>query len=100
MLRHIVMWNYKAGLSERENKANAKEVKSRLEALKGKIKEIVEMKVYINELSSSNMDIIFDSVFENEETMSAYKIHPEHVKISEFISSVLQNRTVIDYYEE
>ena len=99
MLRHIVMWKYKEGLADRENKENAIKIKTELESLKQSINEIVELKVHINELTSSNMDIVLDSVFENEETMAAYKIHPEHMKLAEFIGTVLQDRTVIDYYE-
>jgi len=96
MLRHIVMWNYVEGVDKQEV---GNKVKSELEALKESIKEIVEIKVHINELSSSNMDVLLDSLFENEETMAAYKIHPEHIRVSDYISSVLQNRTVVDYYE-
>ena len=96
MLRHIVMWNYIEGINKQEV---GNKVKSELETLKESIKEIVEIKVHINELSSSNMDILLDSLFENEETMAAYKIHPEHIRVSDYIGSVLQNRTVVDYYE-
>jgi len=99
MLRHIVMWNYKEGFSDIENQNNANKVKIQLEALKSTIPEIIEMKVHINTISSSNMDIILDSLFESETTMAAYKIHPEHIKVSELITSVLKNRTVFDYYE-
>ena len=97
MLRHIVMWNYAEGINKQEV---GKKVKSELEALKESICEIIEIKVYVNELSSSNMDILLDSLFENEETMAAYKIHPEHIRVSDYICSVLQNRTVVDYYEQ
>jgi len=93
------MWNFKEGFTEAENKANAKKVKAELEALKGSIDEVIELKVVINELSTSNKDIMLDTLFENEETMAAYKIHPEHVKIGELVAEVLQDRTVIDYYE-
>jgi len=99
MLRHIVMWKYKEGLTDAENEMNAEKIKNGLEALKNSIDEIVEIKVNINALSTSNMDIVLDSLFESEKAMATYKIHPEHKKMSEFISSVLQNRTVIDYYE-
>ena len=99
MVRHIVMWTYKEGLTDRENHENAIKIKSELEALKHSIEEVIEMKVHINTLSSSNMDIMLDSSFENEETMARYKVHPEHMKIAGFIGAVLQNRTVIDYYE-
>lgn len=99
MLRHIVMWNYKQGLTDSENQTNAKKIKSELEALKASIHDVIEIKVHINTLSTSTMDIMLDSLFENEETMEAYKIHPEHVRVAEFVGSVLQNRTVIDYFE-
>jgi hypothetical protein len=91
------MWNYAEGINKQEV---GKKVKSELEALKESICEIIEIKVHINELSSSNMDILLDSLFENEETMAAYKIHPEHIRVSDYICSVLQNRTVVDYYEQ
>ena len=99
MLRHIVMWNYKEGFTDAENQKHALRIKKELEALKTSVNEIVEMNVHINALSSSNMDIILDSSFENETTMATYKIHPEHIRVSDFIGTVLQNRTVIDYYE-
>jgi len=99
MLRHIVTWNYKDGFTDDENKENAQKVKSELESLAQCIDEIVELKVYINELSSSNRDIVLNSSFENEETLAAYQIHPEHQRVSAYVGSVLQNRACIDYYE-
>ena len=99
MLRHIVMWNYKDGFTDQQNQENAQKVKSKLEALKSSISEVIELKVYVNALSSSNMDIMLDSTFENEETLYAYKIHPEHMRLVDFIGTVLQNRTVFDYSE-
>jgi len=94
------MWNYKDGFTDTENKQNAEKVKYELESLKELIDEIIEIKVQINTLSTSNMDIILDSLFENEKSMAAYKIHPAHMRLVEFIPSVLKNRTVFDYYEE
>ena len=60
---------------------------------------IIEIKVHINELSSSNRDIILNSLFESEKALADYQVHPEHEKIGEFIGSVLKNRACIDYYE-
>ena len=99
MLRHIVMWNYKEGFANSENQENAKKVKSELEALKQSINGIIELDVYINALSSSNKDIVLNSLFESEEALAAYQIHPEHKRVSEFIGSVVQNRACIDYFE-
>ena len=96
MIRHIVMWNFKNEFSERENKRNAERVKKELEGLIA-LKEVAELSVHINELSTSNMDVMLDSLFENEEALSAYKIHPEHQKAAAFIETVFQNRVCFDY---
>jgi len=99
MLRHIVTWNYKDGFTNNENKENAKKVKSELEALTQHIDGIIELKVYINELTSSNKDIILNSLFESEEALVAYQIHPEHQRVSTYVGTAMQNRACIDYYE-
>ncbi|HCQ89681.1 MAG TPA: stress protein [Clostridium sp.] len=99
MVRHIVTWNYKDGFSEEENKENATKVKNELEAVVEKINGIIELKVHINALSSSNRDIVLNSLFESEEALAAYQIHPEHKRVSSFIGSVMKNRTCIDYIE-
>jgi len=93
------MWKFKDGFSNTENMENAKRIKSMLEALKTSINEIIEINVHINPISSGYFDIFLDSRFENEKTMAAYKVHPEHIKASNFITSVLQDRTVFDCYE-
>ena len=99
MLRHIVTWNYKDGFTDKENKENAQKVKSELESLTQCIDGIMELKVYINELSSSNKDIFLNSLFESEAALAAYQIHPEHQRVSKYVGSVMQNRACIDYYE-
>jgi lysyl-tRNA synthetase class I len=99
MLRHIVMWNFKDGLTDIENQKNAEKLKLELEALTQSIREVAALKVYVNALASSNMDIVLDSTFESEEAMEKYKNHPEHQKLLPFIASAFQNRCVIDYYE-
>jgi hypothetical protein len=91
------MWNFADGFSDVENKENALQVKRELEALTESIKEIVELSVHINEIPTGNTDIMLDSLFENEETMAAYKIHPEHQRVAKFIETVLQNRVCFDY---
>ena len=98
MIRHIVMWSYKGTFTDAENEANARKVKHELESLTRSISEIVELSVHINELSTSNMDIMLDSLFESEEALAAYKIHPEHQRVAAFIETVLQNRVCLDYH--
>jgi hypothetical protein len=92
------MWSYKGTLTDAENEENARKVKHKLEALTEKIKEVVELNVHINELSTSNIDIMLDSLFESEDTLAAYKVHPGHQRVAAFIETVLQNRVCLDYH--
>lgn len=99
MIRHIVAWNYKDGFTDIENKENAQKVKSELEALTKCIGGIIELKVHIDTLLSGNRDVVLNSLFQSEEALAAYQIHPEHKRVSSFIGTVMQNRACIDYYE-
>ena len=99
MLRHIVAWNFKDGFSDEENRVNAEKVKKELEGLKQLIPEIIAIRVDTNLLSSSTKDVMLDSLFESEEAMARYKVHPEHVRVSAFVSEVLQDRVAVDFME-
>ena len=99
MLRHIITWKYKEGMTDDENRENARRIKSGFESLAGIIDGIIEMKVYVNELQTSSKDVILNSLFESTEALAAYKDHPEHVKVREIVRSALQDRACIDYYE-
>jgi len=99
MVRHIVSWSFKDGFTGSENLEHAKQIKSKLEALPSIIDGIIEFNIAIDLLPSSNRNAALNSLFESEEALLAYKIHPEHKKVSEFVGSVMQNRVCIDYYE-
>ena len=99
MVRHIVVWNYQEGFSENENRENALRIKRGLEDLIHCIEGVIEIRVHIDALPSSNRDIVLNSLHESEEALAGYQVHPEHKKIGAFISSVMKNRACIDYYE-
>ena len=99
MLRHIITWNYGDGFSGDENRENALKIKEGFEALSGTIDGLVEIKVYINELPTSNKDLALNCLFEDEEALVRYKADPGHQKTSSFVKSVMQSRACIDYYE-
>ena len=99
MVRHIVSWKFKDGFSETENTQNALIIKEKLENLSKIIEGIVELKVYITDVSSSDKDLILNSLFVDEKALSEYQVHPEHKKAGTFIGTVLQDRVCIDYEE-
>ena len=99
MIRHIIMWDFKDGFTDEENKANAQEVKKRLEALAKTIPGIVSINVVTSVLPGSNRPLMLNSLFESEDALASYQIHPDHVSASGFVKSVTQNRSCIDYQE-
>jgi len=98
MVRHIVSWSYKDGLTEEEKKAHAEMMQTELEGLKQCIDGIIEIKVYADLLSSSNRDVMLDSLFESEEALAAYQIHPEHQRLVRTVGALLQDRACVDYF--
>ena len=98
-VRHIVTWNYREGLSDEQNRENALKIKSSVEALDKIVDGIIELRVFINELRTSNRDLVVNSLFESEEALANYQVHPEHQQAGAFIASVTQDRACIDYHE-
>lgn len=97
MVRHIVAWNFADGFSEEENQKNAVKLKEEIEDLKDLIDGIVSIDVYIQHLESSDSDLLLDSVFENEEALKAYIVHPDHVRVGGFVKKVTKNRKCVDF---
>lgn len=84
MVKHIILWTLKDEFSEAEKAKIKKEIKEELEALKGKIPGLVDIKVNATgRLSSSNADLMLDSTFESEEALKDYAKHPEHVAVAD-----------------
>ncbi|MCL2753510.1 MAG: Dabb family protein [Defluviitaleaceae bacterium] len=99
MIRHIVAWNFKPELSQEERLAAGQKVKDELEALKGVIPGIIELKVYLNLLASSNRDVVLDSLYESEAALENYQVHPEHERVATFVRGVMVDRACVDYCE-
>ena len=82
MVKHIILWTLKE-CDENEKAKIKKNIKENLEGLKGKIDGLVDIKVYIEGLPSSNADLMLDSTFINEEALKGYAVHPEHVAVAD-----------------
>ena len=83
MVKHIILWTLKE-MSDEEKKSVKAGIKEGLEALKGKIPGLVDIKVVTEgRLDSSNADLMLDSTFENAEALKGYSKHPEHVAVAD-----------------
>ena len=83
MVKHIILWTLKDELSAEEKEQVKRGIKEGLEGLAGKIPGMIDIKVNINGLASSNADLMLDSTFENEDALKGYAVHPEHVAVAD-----------------
>ncbi len=97
MVKHIILWKLKEDIDALEVK---KGIKEGLEGLYGKIPGLTEIKVYTDALESSNVDVMLYSVFENEEALKAYAVHPEHVAVADTkVRPFTAQRSCLDFEE-
>ncbi len=98
MIKHIVMWRLKEFANGVNKEENARKLKSHLESLKSKIKEIKRIEVGINIKSSdAASDVVLYSEFDSMDDLEAYQRHPEHMKVVDFVNKVRLERRVVDY---
>ena len=98
MVKHIILWQLKDGLSNEEKESVKVGIKSGLEGLKGKIDGLIDIKVETNPLASSNADVMLDSSFESEAALKAYSTNPEHVKVADSkVRPYTKTRSCMDY---
>lgn len=83
MVKHIILWKLKEELSEEQKAAVKAEIKEGLEGLAGKVPGLLDIKVNINPLPSSNMDLMLDSTLESSDALKAYAVHPAHVAVAD-----------------
>ena len=68
MVKHIILWTLKDGLSEEEKATIKASIKEGLESLLGVVPGLVDIKVQIDgRLASSNADLMLDCTLESEE---------------------------------
>jgi len=95
MLRHIVMLRF----SDRESVEKvSKEVRRMLLDLPEQIGDLLAMEVGLNINSKpSAMDLVLTADFKDEAGLDAYRVHPAHIQVLEYLEKVLEKATVVDY---
>lgn len=83
MVKHIILWQLKDELSAEEKKVIKAEMKESLEGLVGKVPGLLEVKVQISGLASSNAEVMLDTTFTDEAALKVYATHPEHVAVAD-----------------
>lgn len=83
MVKHVILWKLKDEYKGEELEAIKAGIKEGLEGLMGQIPGLVDIKVNTNGLSSSNVDLMLDSTFEDEASLKGYAVHPAHVAVAD-----------------
>ena len=97
MVKHIILWKLK---EEYNNDTVKQGIKEGLQSLKGKIPGLIEIKVRTEKLPSSTADVMLYSVFENEQALKDYSVHPEHQAVANSkVRPFTQYRSCIDFVE-
>ena len=98
MIEHIVMIKISDSYNAKTKLAKIQEIKSLLENLPAKIKEIKSYEVGFNISTSPNAsDLVLASSFDSLETLEIYRVHEEHQKVISKIKEYASSTTVVDY---
>lgn len=93
MVKHIVFFKLKDKNPEVE-----KELQEKLLSLKDHIELLKDIEVGINFKESERAyDLALVTVFENEEDLAAYAIHPYHLDVLKYIKTVVSDTKVVDF---
>lgn len=98
MVKHIILWNLKEEFKTDEVKEG---IKKGLEGLMGVVPGLLEIKVIIDPLETSNSDVMLYSVFEDFESLKGYAVHPQHVYVADtFVRPYTKSRCCMDFEEK
>ena len=96
MVKHIVMWKLKPFAEGVDKKTNAIKMKKLLEALQSVVTGAYKMEVGIN-YNPGGYDVVLYSEFNDHDALENYEMHPEYLRVKEFVSLVMADRVVADY---
>ena len=92
MIRHVIMWKFRAGEEE-----NMQKFLDGLRALNGVIPEIRHMEIGVNVLEKNYDDACLIADFDDLEALERYKKDPRHVAVSALCKSIREARGAVDF---
>ncbi len=98
MVKHIILWTLKEEFTAAEKETIKLGIKEGLEGLLGQIDGLLEIKVNIGRLDSSNADLMLDSTFASVDALKAYAVHPAHVEVADTkVRPYTMQRSCLDF---
>ncbi len=101
MIKHMILWKLNESLTDTEKETVKLRIKTELEALKGVIDGLVDIRVQIHGLPTSTADLMLDSTFTSADALAAYAVHPAHVAVANgAVRPYTVQRSCLDYEVE
>jgi len=93
------MWKLREFPSREDKLKTARNLRQKLLEMKKSIKQIKTIEVGINaeKASASNYDVILITQFASMEDLQGYKTHPAHQELVDYLQTIRELRSAIDY---
>lgn len=91
MFAHIVFFKFKDPM-------DALEARRRLEGMRGQVASLRRIEVGIDELGTGrSWHMVLDTRFDHQEGYRAYASDPTHLKVLQWLKTVVQESATVDY---
>jgi hypothetical protein len=98
LVKHIVFWRLKPEAHGQTAAENARAIKEKLEALRGRVPGLLKIEVGLDFSRTDNScDLALYSEFESRAGLDAYQAHPDHKAVMPFIAEARSERLLVDY---
>ena len=100
MVKHIILWKLKSGMSDDEKKRISAGIREGLEGLAGVIPGLTSIRVRTG-YADSSADLMLDSTFADRQALESYRTDPRHNAVADrYVRPFVEVRLCLDYEEE
>ena len=98
MVKHLVFWRLTPTAHGNDKATNARLIKQKLEALRGRIPGLEAIEVGLDFGATPNSsDVSLYTEFSSRAALDAYQTHPEHLAVVAFVKDAVAERRMVDY---
>ena len=98
MITHLVFFKMQSEAEGRNGDENARLLVEMLKSLPAAIPELVELEAGLDFSSSpASYEVGLLTRFRTRADLEAYRVHPEHQKVIEFVQETTSDRAVVDF---
>lgn len=100
MVKHIILWKLHDTIPAAEKPAIRANAKAALEGLVGQIDGLLELRLEIDGLPSSNADMLLVATLDSVESLQGYQKSPVHNAVADrYVRPYTAQRLCLDYEE-